>query len=433
MASTQQDTQQLLQKLQALGRDVYAKKGLAYQHFVVDGETLIEGEHKERCAERISWIERIDLTGKTVLDLGCNLGLFAVEAARRGAGRAMGIDIQDTVICAANLIREHLNLDNCRFEVADLMTAAGRDAVQPTDIVFAFAVYDHLTDRHKDVHPAERENGYLDITEWLARITREFLIVEFHNHQKKWEGFFRQVLVEHGFDVQEEKVTTIERPVFFCRRTDQAHDELIIDGQRFRRVKSWHKRRRKLYVLEKDGESFFCKRYATRDLEEGHQPCREAAILQEFADCPEVLQPYVFDDRRIVLPYFDGKPLEVIDSQPVEAAVMETPACRFRVLSLLTGFLAKYMERRELLVEKYSSWVPEIYREEVRTGARMLVDVSPSNILISPRGDVRLVDFEPTKPALTETVVANLKRLCEGAAPSTKRGLLSTLLRGGGR
>ena len=84
----------LRRRLAELGPDVYAKKGLAYQHFEVDGQVLIEGEHRDRCAERSGWIRELDLADKSVLDLGCNLGLFAMEAAGCGAQRALGIDIQ---------------------------------------------------------------------------------------------------------------------------------------------------------------------------------------------------------------------------------------------------------------------------------------------------------------------------------------------------
>lgn len=35
-----------------------------------------------------------DLEGRSVLDVGCNAGFYAIEAKRRNAGRVMGIDSQ---------------------------------------------------------------------------------------------------------------------------------------------------------------------------------------------------------------------------------------------------------------------------------------------------------------------------------------------------
>src|SRR5688500_4813236 len=34
-----------------------------------------------------------DLTGKTVLDLGCSFGFFCFEAVKRGASRVVGFDV----------------------------------------------------------------------------------------------------------------------------------------------------------------------------------------------------------------------------------------------------------------------------------------------------------------------------------------------------
>ena len=428
MQYSQEQLANLQSKLKSYGRDVYARKGVAYQHFTIDGKTLIEGEHQERCAERTGWIERLDLRGKSVLDLGCNLGLFTINAARRQAKLATGIDIQPAVIKAADCIREFLQLENCRFQVMDLTRPEGRQAVEPADVVFAFAVYDHLTGRHRQTHPSELEHRYLEITQWLAGLTKELLIVEFHNHQQKWADFFRELLLEHGFDIVSAEITTIERPVFFCRRTGQARDELVIQGETYRRVRDWPKRKRNLYLLEKGGQRLLCKRYSAFDLEKNCLPEQEYDLLREFADCPEVLQPIGFDERRIVLPYFEGQPLEVIDEQPLAASGPLSSEARLRLLASLASLLAKYLERREDLFARFQAAIPAAYREEVRTGARLLIDLSPSNILVSAAGEVRFVDFEPVKPAVTLTVARQLARICATALGNEfKPGRLSRL------
>src|SRR3954471_12763707 len=36
-----------------------------------------------------------DLTGKTVLDIGCNAGFYSMEMKRRGAARVLGIDFDE--------------------------------------------------------------------------------------------------------------------------------------------------------------------------------------------------------------------------------------------------------------------------------------------------------------------------------------------------
>ena len=36
-----------------------------------------------------------DLTGKTVLDIGCNAGFYSMEMKRRGAARVLGLDFDE--------------------------------------------------------------------------------------------------------------------------------------------------------------------------------------------------------------------------------------------------------------------------------------------------------------------------------------------------
>jgi tRNA (mo5U34)-methyltransferase len=42
-----------------------------------------------------------DLTGRSVLDIGCNGGFYAIEMKRRGASRVVGIDFDDTYLSQA--------------------------------------------------------------------------------------------------------------------------------------------------------------------------------------------------------------------------------------------------------------------------------------------------------------------------------------------
>ncbi|HEV7367517.1 TIGR04290 family methyltransferase [Arenibaculum sp.] len=47
-----------------------------------------------------------DLTGKSVLDIGCNAGFYAIEMKRRGAARVVGIDDSDTYLAQARFAAE---------------------------------------------------------------------------------------------------------------------------------------------------------------------------------------------------------------------------------------------------------------------------------------------------------------------------------------
>src|SRR3954465_12621817 len=52
-----------------------------------------------------------DLTGKTVLDIGCNGGFYSIEMKKRGAERVLGIDFDDDYLAQARFAAEVAGLD----------------------------------------------------------------------------------------------------------------------------------------------------------------------------------------------------------------------------------------------------------------------------------------------------------------------------------
>src|SRR5437588_10618001 len=52
-----------------------------------------------------------DLSGKSVLDVGCNAGFYSLEMKRRGATRVLGIDSQRDLIRQAMFVRSVVGLD----------------------------------------------------------------------------------------------------------------------------------------------------------------------------------------------------------------------------------------------------------------------------------------------------------------------------------
>jgi tRNA (mo5U34)-methyltransferase len=63
-----------------------------------------------------------DLSGWTVLDIGCNAGFYSFEMKRRGAARVLGIDHDETYLRQARFARQQLGLDVDfrRLEVYDV-------------------------------------------------------------------------------------------------------------------------------------------------------------------------------------------------------------------------------------------------------------------------------------------------------------------------
>lgn len=56
-----------------------------------------------------------DLTGKSVLDIGCNAGFYSVEMKRRGAARVIGIDSDDRYLAQARLATGALGFADVEF------------------------------------------------------------------------------------------------------------------------------------------------------------------------------------------------------------------------------------------------------------------------------------------------------------------------------
>jgi tRNA (mo5U34)-methyltransferase len=83
-----------------------------------------------------------DLTGKSVLDIGCNAGFYSVEMKRRGASRVLGIDSDDRYLAQARLASEALGFDGIEFanlSVYDVATIGER-----FDLVIFMGVLYHL-------------------------------------------------------------------------------------------------------------------------------------------------------------------------------------------------------------------------------------------------------------------------------------------------
>jgi magnesium-protoporphyrin O-methyltransferase len=60
------------------------------------------------------------LVGKTLLDIGCGTGFFALEALKRGVSSCVGVDLSSAAIHEANEFAKESGLqDRARFEVGD--------------------------------------------------------------------------------------------------------------------------------------------------------------------------------------------------------------------------------------------------------------------------------------------------------------------------
>lgn len=79
-----------------------------------------------------------ELTGRVVLDFGCGTGEQAIEIARRGAKRVIGLDIRKSVLTQARRAAEEAGVsERCVFTTK---------TAEKVDVVFSLDAFEHFDD-----------------------------------------------------------------------------------------------------------------------------------------------------------------------------------------------------------------------------------------------------------------------------------------------
>src|SRR5712692_11853622 len=93
------------------------KEVLHYQKIELPFGLATPGADRRKTSEKIFGE---DFSGKTVLDVGCSLGYFCLEALARGARRAVGWELNADRVRQARVIAEMLGspaeYDTCNIE-----------------------------------------------------------------------------------------------------------------------------------------------------------------------------------------------------------------------------------------------------------------------------------------------------------------------------
>ncbi len=111
--------QQILQLLHDMGpeniwRPVYDEQG----QLLADGHEDMRSTSPDDLAE-------VDYREKTVLDIGCNLGMYAFLARRQGAASVVGMDSDPLAIQGCELLAQLYGLDKMQFCCADFTGLSG--------------------------------------------------------------------------------------------------------------------------------------------------------------------------------------------------------------------------------------------------------------------------------------------------------------------
>lgn len=82
-----------------------------------------------------------DLKGASVLDIGCNAGFYSIELKKRGAGRVVGVDVDDRYLAQARFAAETLGLE---IEFLKSSVYQVEDIPGQFDYVLFLGVFYHL-------------------------------------------------------------------------------------------------------------------------------------------------------------------------------------------------------------------------------------------------------------------------------------------------
>ena len=91
---------------------------------------------------RFELIDFGELQGKTVLDVGCNSGMYCFEAKKRGASKVVGIDVNEERLTQARTLAEILDLE---VEFLEMSLHEAKRLGQ-FDVVLCFAVLTEMPD-----------------------------------------------------------------------------------------------------------------------------------------------------------------------------------------------------------------------------------------------------------------------------------------------
>jgi tRNA (mo5U34)-methyltransferase len=83
-----------------------------------------------------------NMSGKSVLDIGCNAGFYAIEMKKRGADRVLAIDSDDRYLAQARLASETLGFDDIEFAKLDVYDVGA--LAEKFDFVIFMGVLYHL-------------------------------------------------------------------------------------------------------------------------------------------------------------------------------------------------------------------------------------------------------------------------------------------------
>jgi tRNA (mo5U34)-methyltransferase len=217
-SSNELNTEQIAENVQKLGKwfhniDLHGVK-TAPDHFLGDYPYV-------KFQSFASAIPR-DLTGKTVLDIGCNAGFYSIEMKKRGAARVLGIDSDEVYLEQARYAAKVLEAD---IEFRNMSVYDLRHPLLALDILYDTVVKDLLIFQSMQRGSDQVDTVQSDYDFWDMEIFKDpkfpqmyFIEDRYSNDPTNWwipnRAGMEAMLRSAGFDIIEHP----ELEVYLCRR-----------------------------------------------------------------------------------------------------------------------------------------------------------------------------------------------------------------------
>jgi len=188
-----------------------------------------------------------DLTGKTVLDIGCNAGFYSIEMKRRGAKKVVGIDSDPGYLAQARFAAQMSGADiefheldvysvpqlQEKFDIVLFMGVLYhlRHPLLALDLLYEHAVKDilvfqSLTRGNTDLYPLDKDYSF-DETEIFDRPGYPVMHFVEHSYSRDPTNWWipnracaEAMLRSAGFRILENP----EEEVYICKRKPKPHD-----------------------------------------------------------------------------------------------------------------------------------------------------------------------------------------------------------------
>jgi len=155
-----------------------------------------------------------NFSGQSILDLGCDLGWYCFQAKQQGAGRVLGIDIDEKSIEGAKSIRDKIFcVEDIEFRVGDVEHLVLNETF---DYVLLLATL-HRIKNTQPPYFASIE-AQLTLLNKLTKLVNNVFVLEFKPHNTSHKTF-----LETLFPIVEDLGSSItpdhhERRILKCRR-----------------------------------------------------------------------------------------------------------------------------------------------------------------------------------------------------------------------